>query len=129
MEKILDRFLRYIAIDTQADPNSESQPSAAKELNLSRLLCDELTAMGVQAELDEYGYVMATIPSNCDKDVPAIGFIAHVDTAPDAAGACTNPQIIENTRVRPSSLLMEQPSLVQTTRPELQKSWMQFSTL
>ena len=96
MEKILDRFLRYIAIDTQADPNSESQPSAAKELNLSRLLCDELTAMGVQAELDEYGYVMASIPSNCGKDVPAIGFIAHVDTAPDAAGACTNPQIIEN---------------------------------
>lgn len=96
MEKILDRFLRYIAIDTQADPNSESQPSAAKELNLSRLLYDELTAMGVQAELDEYGYVMATIPSNCGKDVPAIGFIAHVDTAPDAAGACTNPQIIEN---------------------------------
>ena len=96
MEKILDRFLRYIAIDTQADPNSKTQPSAAKELNLSRLLCDELTAMGVQAELDEYGYVMATIPSNCGKDVPAIGFIAHVDTAPDAAGACTNPQIIEN---------------------------------
>ena len=96
MEKILDRFLRYIAIDTQADPNSESQPSAAKELNLSRLLCDELTAMGVQAELDEYGYVMTTIPSNCGKEVPAIGFIAHVDTAPDAAGACTNPQIIEN---------------------------------
>ena len=96
MEKILDRFLRYIAIDTQADPDSESQPSAAKELNLSRLLCDELTAMGVQAELDEYGYVMATIPSNCDKDVPAIGFIAHVDTAPDAPGACTKPQIIEN---------------------------------
>ena len=96
MEKILDRFLRYIAIDTQADPNSETQPSAAKELNLSKLLCEELTAMGVQAELDEYGYVMATIPSNCDKDVPAIGFIAHVDTAPDAVGACTNPQIIEN---------------------------------
>ena len=96
MEKILDRFLRYIAIDTQADPNSESQPSAAKELNLSKLLCEELTAMGIQAELDEYGYVMATIPSNCGKDVPAIGFIAHVDTAPDAAGACTNPQIIEN---------------------------------
>ena len=96
MEKILDRFLRYIAIDTQADPNSETQPSAAKELNLSKLLCEELTAMGVQAELDEYGYVMATIPSNCDKEVPAIGFIAHVDTAPDAAGACTNPQIIES---------------------------------
>ena len=61
MEKILDRFLRYIAIDTQADPNSESQPSAARELNLSRLLCDELTAMGVQAELDEYGYEIVNI--------------------------------------------------------------------
>lgn len=96
MEKILDRFLRYVAVDTQADPNSESQPSAAKELNLLKMLRDELQAMGVEATLDEYGYVMATIPSNCDKDVPAIGFIAHVDTAPDASGADIKPQIIEN---------------------------------
>ena len=96
MEKILDRFLRYIAIDTQADPNSETQPSASKELNLLNLLRDELVAMGVDATIDEYGYVMATIPSNCGNDVPAIGFIAHADTAPDAPGACTKPQIIEN---------------------------------
>ena len=96
MEKILDRFLRYVAIDTQSDENSESQPSAAKELDLLKLLCKELNDMGVEATLDEYGYVMGTLPSNIDKNVPAIGFIAHVDTSPDASGANVKPQIIEN---------------------------------
>ena len=97
MEKILDRFLRYVSVDTQADPESETQPSAAKELDLLKMLRDELLAMGVEATLDEYGYVMATIPSNCGKDnVPAVGFIAHADTAPDASGANVKPQIIEN---------------------------------
>ena len=94
MEKILDRFLRYVAVDTQSNPESETQPSAAKELDLLRLLCQELKAMGLEAELDQYGYVMATIPSNCDKEIPAVGFIAHVDTAPDASGADIKPQII-----------------------------------
>ena len=96
MEKILDRFLRYVAIDTQSDENSESKPSAAKELDLLKLLCKELNDMGVEATLDEYGYVMGTLPSNIDKKVPAIGFIAHVDTSPDASGANVKPQIIEN---------------------------------
>ena len=96
MEKILDRFLRYIAIDTQSNEESESQPSAAKELDLLRLLRDELVALGVDATLDQYGYVMASIPSNIDKKVPAVGFIAHVDTAPDASGKDIKPQIIEN---------------------------------
>ena len=96
MEKILDRFLRYVAIDTQSDENSESQPSAAKELDLLKLLCKELNDMGVEATLDEYGYVMGTIPSNIDKKVPAIGFIAHVDTSPDASGKDVKPQIISN---------------------------------
>lgn len=96
MEKILDRFLRYVSVDTQSDPQSESQPSAAKELDLLRMLRDELIEMGVEASLDEYGYVMASIPSNCGKDVPSIGFIAHVDTAPDAPGANIKPQILEN---------------------------------
>lgn len=96
MEALLDRFLRYVAIDTQSDEESETQPSAAKELDLLRLLRDELLAMGVKAELDEYGYVMGTIPSNIAKDAPAIGFIAHVDTAPDASGKDVKPQIIEN---------------------------------
>ena len=96
MEKILERFLRYVAIDTQSDENSESQPSAAKELDLLKLLCKELNDMGVNAELDEYGYVMGSIPSNIDRKVPAIGFISHVDTSPDASGKDVHPQIISN---------------------------------
>ena len=96
MEQLIDRFLRYVSVDTQSNPESESQPSAAKELDLLKMLKDELEAMGVEAELDEYGYVMATIPSNCGKDVPAVGFIAHVDTAPDASGKDIKPQIIKD---------------------------------
>ena len=94
MEKILDKFLRYVSVDTQSCEESESQPSAAKELDLLKMLRDELLAMGVKAELDEFGYVMATIPSNIDRDVPKVGFIAHVDTAPDASGKDVKPQII-----------------------------------
>ena len=96
MEKILDRFLRYVAVDTQSNEESESQPSTAKQLNLLRMLCAELNAMGVKATLDEFGYVMGSIPSNVEAKVPAIGFIAHVDTAPDASGADIKPQIVEN---------------------------------
>ena len=94
MEKLLDRFLRYVAVDTQSDENSDSQPSTAKQLNLLKLLCEELNQMGVQATLDEFGYVMGSIPSNIEKKVPAVGFIAHVDTAPDASGKDVKPQII-----------------------------------
>ena len=96
MEKILNRFLRYVSVDTQSNEESETQPSAAKEWNLLKMLREELQALGVEVTLDEYGYVMATLPSNLDKDVPAVGFIAHVDTAPDASGADVKPQIIEN---------------------------------
>ena len=96
MENLLDRFLRYVSIDTQSNEDSETQPSAAKELDLLRLLDEELKAMGVESHLDEFGYVMATIPSNIEKKVPAIGFIAHVDTSPDAPGNNVKPQIIEN---------------------------------
>ena len=95
MEKILDRFLRYVAVDTQSNEESESQPSTEKQWNLLRMLCTELNAMGVEATLDEYGYVMGSIPSNVEAKVPAVGFIAHVDTAPDASGADVKPQIIE----------------------------------
>ena len=96
MEKLLNRFLRYVSVDTQSNEESESQPSAAKELDLLKMLRDELLALGVEATLDEFGYVMASIPSNIDREVPAVGFIAHVDTAPDASGANVKPQIIEN---------------------------------
>ena len=96
MEKLLDKFLRYVSVDTMSDPESETQPSSERQFDLLRMLRDELEAMGIKAELDEFGYVMATIPSNIDKDVPAIGFIAHVDTSPDASGKDVKPQIIEN---------------------------------
>ena len=94
MEKLLNRFLRYVSVDTQSNEESETQPSAAKEWDLLKMLTEELKAMGVEVTLDEYGYVMASIPSNLDRDVPAVGFIAHVDTAPDASGANIHPQII-----------------------------------
>lgn len=96
MEKLLDKFLRYVAVETTSDENSTSQPSSMKEFDLLRMLQKELQALGIKADLDEYGYVMATIPSNIDKDIPAIGFIAHVDTSPDASGRDIKPQIIEN---------------------------------
>lgn len=96
MEKILDKFLRYVAVETTSNDESDTQPSTACQLDLLRMLADELNAMGVKATLDEWGYVMATIPSNLDKEVPAVGFIAHVDTAPDASGKDIRPQIIEN---------------------------------
>ena len=96
MEKILDKFLRYVSFDTQSCEESESQPSTAKQLNLLRQLKDELTALGIDATIDEYGYVMASIPANTDKDVPKLGFIAHVDTSPDAPGDNIKPQIIKD---------------------------------
>lgn len=95
MEKILDKFLRYVSVDTMSCEESESQPSSAKQLNLLGMLRDELQAMGIEATLDEFGYVMAKIPANVE-GIPAVGFIAHVDTAPDASGADIKPQIIEN---------------------------------
>ena len=96
MEKLLDKFLRYVAVETTSDENSETQPSAMREVDLLRMLRDELRQMGIEADLDEFGYVMATIPSNVNKDIPTIGFIAHVDTAPDASGRDIHPHIIPN---------------------------------
>ena len=96
MENLLDRFLRYVAVDTQSDENSESQPSTEKQLVLLEMLRDELRALGLEAELDQWGYVMATLPSNLDHEAPAIGFIAHVDTSPDASGKDVKAQIIRD---------------------------------
>ena len=86
MEKILDRFLRYVSVDTQSDENSTTQPSTAKQWDLLNMLADELRALGVAVETEEHGYVYARIPANIDAQVPTVGFIAHVDTAPDASG-------------------------------------------
>lgn len=96
-QKILDRFLRYVSVDTASDPESPTQPSTQKQLDLSRLLVEELLEMGVKdVSLDEHGYVMATIPSNLPggNKGTVIGFIAHVDSAPDAPGLNVKPQII-----------------------------------
>ena len=80
-----ERFMRYVQIDTQSNPLSNTQPTSEKQKDLSRLLVDELKAMGIaDAAMDEWGYVYATVPSNTDKKVPVICFCAHVDTAPDA---------------------------------------------
>ena len=97
MEKVTDKFLRYIAVETTSDENGTTHPSSLKELDLARMLVEEMKAMGIaDASLDENGYVMGTIPSNLDHDVPILGFIAHVDTAPDASGKDVKPQFIYN---------------------------------
>ena len=93
MEKILDKFLRYVSFDTQSCEESESQPSTAKQLKLLEQLRGELESLGIEANLDEFGYVMASIPANTDKRVPRLGFIAHVDTSPDAPGNDIKPQL------------------------------------
>jgi tripeptide aminopeptidase len=97
IESVTDKFLRYVSYDTQSDETSVSQPSTAKQLILLNLLVDELKALGVSdAGIDEYGYVMATVPSNIDRETPTVGFLAHVDTSPEISGADVNPMIIKD---------------------------------
>lgn len=93
--EIIDRFTSYVKIDTQSDANSDSCPSTPGQWTLARQLVKELKAIGMEdVAVDANGYVMATLPSNTDKDVPTIGFLAHIDTATDFTGAGVNPQII-----------------------------------
>jgi tripeptide aminopeptidase len=97
MHTVLERFLKYVQIDTQSDPNSPSQPSTEKQKDLSRVLVEELHALGItDAELDEHGYVYATIPANTDKKVPVLCFCSHVDTAPDCSGKDVKPIVHKN---------------------------------
>lgn len=97
MENLLPRFLEYVSIDTQSDPNSKTTPSTEKQWKLAKKLVLELSKIGLEkVSIDENGYIMATLPSNLNKEVPTIGFIAHYDTTPDYTGANVKPQIIEN---------------------------------
>lgn len=97
MQKIIDRFISYVTIDTESDPNSETTPSSTKQWDLANKLVEELKSMGMQeVTIDENAYIMATLPSNVEHEVPTIGFISHFDTTPDFTGANVNPQIIEN---------------------------------
>lgn len=94
-----ERFLKYVTIDTQSDPNSPTCPSTEKQKNLSRILVEELLAMGISdAHLDDHGYVYATIPANTDKKVPVICFCSHVDTSPDCSGEGVKPIVHSNYR-------------------------------
>ena len=96
---VTERFLRYVTIDTQSDPESPSSPSTEKQKDLGRVLVTELKAMGVaDAHLDDYGYVYATIPANTDKKVPVICFCSHMDTSPDVTGKDVKPQVLKNYR-------------------------------
>ncbi len=96
-EELLKRFTSYVKVDTQSDADSESCPSTPGQLTLARMLADELRSIGMEeVTMDENGYVMATLPANTDKDVPTIGFLAHVDTATDFTGKGVNPQVVEN---------------------------------
>lgn len=94
---IYDRFLKYIKTDTQSDENSESFPSTTSQLEFAKILAEELKQIGLQeVDMDQYGYVTATIQANTTDNIPVIGFIAHMDTSPDMPGEVTRPKIIEN---------------------------------
>ncbi|MEE3999039.1 peptidase T [Tenacibaculum sp. FZY0031] len=96
-QHIIDRFVKYVTIDTESDPNNPAFPSTEKQWNLAKVLEEELKEIGMEdVELDENCYLMATLPSNLDYEVPTIGFVAHIDTSPDFTGANVSPQIHEN---------------------------------
>ena len=97
MQHIIDRFFSYVTIDTESDPNSETTPSTAKQWDLANKLVEELKAIGLSdVSIDENAYIMATLPSNVEHNVPTIGFISHFDTSPDFTGANVKPQIVKN---------------------------------
>ena len=97
MQPIIDRFIRYVSIDTQSDPHSKTTPSTEKQWVLAKQLFEELKSIGLtEVTMDDKGYIMATLPSNVEKEVPTIGFISHYDTSPDFTATNVKPRIIEN---------------------------------
>ena len=97
MQHIIDRFISYVTVDTESDPNSDTTPSTAKQWDLARQLVEELKQIGLEdVTIDDNAYIMATLPSNVEHDVPVIGFVSHFDTTPDFTGANIKPQIIKN---------------------------------
>ena len=97
MSAVVERFIRYVKIDTQSDHHSGKHPSTEKQLNLARLLMDELRDLGLtEIELDAYGNVTATLMANIDGELPTVGLLAHMDTSPDLSGENVNPQLVEN---------------------------------
>lgn len=97
MQHIIDRFISYVIIDSESDPNSETTPSTKKQWDLAHKLVEDLKAIGMSdVSIDENAYIMASLPSNVKHKVPTIGFISHFDTSPDFTGANVKPQIVEN---------------------------------
>jgi len=97
MQHIIDRFISYVTIDTESDASSNTTPSTEKQWDLANKLVEELKQMGLQeVTIDENAYIMATLPSNVDHEVPTIGFVSHFDTTPDFTGANIKPQIVKN---------------------------------
>ncbi|MEY2996908.1 MAG: hypothetical protein RIQ82_287 [Bacteroidota bacterium] len=96
-QHIIDRFVRYVTVDTESDPNSQTTPSSKNQWDLANALAQELKDIGMsEVHIDAHAYIMATLPSNVDHQVPTIGFISHFDTSPDFTGANVKPRVIEN---------------------------------
>tara|TARA_R100000935_G_scaffold1439_1_gene4592 strand:- start:149880 stop:151118 length:1239 start_codon:yes stop_codon:yes gene_type:complete len=96
-QHLINRFISYVTVDTESDPESNTTPSTSKQWDLANALVEELRAIGMQeVTIDENAYIMATLPSNIEEDVPVVGFVSHFDTTPDFTGANVNPQLIEN---------------------------------
>jgi len=97
MQHIIDRFISYVTIDTESDPNSQTTPSTEKQWNLANKLVEELKTIGLEdVTIDDKAYIMATLPGNVQHEVPTIGFVSHFDTSPDFSGANVKPQIVPN---------------------------------
>lgn len=96
-QRLIERFISYVIVDTESDPNSDTTPSSEKQWDLANALVEELKEIGMEdVSIDENAYIMATLPSNVDHEVPVIGFVSHFDTTPDFTGANVKPQIVEN---------------------------------
>lgn len=116
MKNIVDRFIKYAMIDTESDPASETTPSTPKQYAFAEKLAEELKQIGLEeVSLDENGYLMATLPSNIDKEVPVIGFISHMDTSCDLTGANVKPRIVSNYDGQDITLNQEQNIILKVT--------------
>src|SRR5699024_3798820 len=97
MKKVHERFLEYVKVDTKSDETTRVTPSTKGQLELGKILAEELKEIGVdEVRISDKGYVYACLKSKCEKDIPKIGFISHMDTAPDMSGKNVNPKIVEN---------------------------------
>ncbi|MEB7414699.1 peptidase T [Mammaliicoccus sciuri] len=120
-QRLIDRLTRYVKVDTQADAASESTPSTEKQWDLIRMLEEEIKALNLEVDVDDKGYLMATLPSNTEKDVPTIGLLAHIDTSPDYHASNVNPVIVEQYNGEDITLGNTDKVLSAKTFPQLEK--------